>query len=411
MRFRHFRSVLTVLVGSALAVSALASTAGAQTARSRSDGRDGAEFPASSSRHDWHGSWHDHEHEHGSSAPVVVTSGLNNPRQLSLVDNGVLLIAEAGKGGAACSGSGQDAMCVGATGSVSAVLLPQGGKNRHHEELVTNLISGAGPDGSFAVGSDGVSQHDLSDKIYIQETFAPPDVFPPGLPGEQSGKLLAARPFGTAKTVADITQFEKDHDPDHHGFDSDPYAVVAREHDELVADAAGNDILRVDKHGKVSLFHVFPNVVNQAIPAPGADFVPTSIALDRHGDVYVGGLVGEVPGQGRVVKLDGRTGHVEKTWTGFTTVTGVAVGRDGSLYVSQLFAPEAKPVNPQIAGVLTKVSPGGKHHDIDVPFPAGVVVDKWGTVFVSAFSIAPGGGLAGSPPGVNTSGQVWRLRF
>ena len=65
----------------------------------------------------------------------------------------------------------------------------------------------------------------------------------------------------------------------------------------------------------------------------------------------------------------------------------------------------------EIAGVLTKVSPGGKHHDIDVPFPAGVAVDRWGTVFVSAFSIAPAGGLAGSPPGVNTSGQVWRLRF
>ena len=32
-------------------------------------------------------------------APVVVVSGLNNPRQLSLVNNDVLLIAEAGKGG------------------------------------------------------------------------------------------------------------------------------------------------------------------------------------------------------------------------------------------------------------------------------------------------------------------------
>ena len=59
-----------------------------------------------------------------------------------------------------------------------------------------------------------------------------------------------------------------------------PYAVIARDHDALVADAAGNDILRVDEHGNVSLVHVFPNIVNDAVPAPGADFVPTSLALD-----------------------------------------------------------------------------------------------------------------------------------
>jgi hypothetical protein len=50
-------------------------------------------------------------------------------------------------------------------------------------------------------------------------------------------------------------------------------------------------------------------------------------------------------------------------------------------------------------------------YDVDVPFPAGVAVDKWLTVVVSAFSVAPGGGLTGAPPGIDTSGQVWRLRL
>jgi sugar lactone lactonase YvrE len=146
---------------------------------------------------------------------------------------------------------------------------------------------------------------------------------------------------------------------------------------------------------------------------PGADFVPTSLAIGRDGDVFVGGLVGEVPGAGQVVELDGRTGALEHTWEGFTTVTGVAVGRDGSLYVSQLFAPQANPLVPDIQGVLTKVTPDGTHHDIDVPFPAGVAVDSHDNVFVSAWSIAPAGGLSDVPPGltVDTSGQVWRLRF
>jgi hypothetical protein len=237
--------------------------------------------------------------------------------------------------------------------------------------------------------------------------------------------LLAAKPFRSLREVADIAGYEQLHDPDGQGIDSDPYAVVARAHDQLVADAAGNDILRVNRHGDVSLFHKFPNVVNSVTttpngpfpgfdptPAfPGANFVPTSIALGPHGAVYVGGLSSEIPGQAQVVKLDGHSGDVEKTWTGFTSITGVAVGRDGSLYVSQLEAPQAHPVNPDVVGVLTKVSPNGTHHDIDVPFPAGVAVDKWDNVFVSAFSISPEGGLPGTPPGFDSSGQVWRLRF
>ena len=141
--------------------------------------------------------------------------------------------------------------------------------------------------------------------------------------------------------------------------------------------------------------------------------MPTSLALGPHGDVYVGGLVGEVPGAGQVVKLDGETGAVKQVWDGFTTVTGVAVGDDCSLYVSQLFAPQANPITPDVNGVLTKVTRDGVHHDVDVPFPAGVAVDHSGNVFVSAWSIAPAGGLSDVPPGVtvDTSGQVWRLHF
>jgi len=122
--------------------------------------------------------------------------------------------------------------------------------------------------------------------------------------------------------------------------------------------------------------------------------------------VYVGRLVSEVPGRGRVVELSSDGRHVLHVWSGFTTVTGVAVGHDGALYVSQLFAPEAAPPNPQVAGVLTRVN-HGKRTNVDVPFPAGVAVNDDNQVFVSAWSVASEAGLAGP----STSGQVWRLRF
>jgi len=405
MRSRFLKSATTICAAGAIIVGGFASAAYPhdRNGDGRSYDRD---------RHHHH-----HGYENGPSDPVVLTNGLNNPRQLDLVDGKVLLIAEAGAGGPTCADSPDGPTCIGDTGSISGVLFPQAGTNREHKQLVTGLLSGAGPDGSFAVGSDGVAQRSFHKSIYIQETFAPPDVLPAGIPGEQSGQLLKAHAFGPAVPFANITQFETDNDPDGHGFDSDPYAVIARKHDLLVADAAGNDILRVDHHGNVSLFAVLPNVVNALTIAErgpaGADFVPTSLALGSHGDVYVGGLVGEVAGAGQVVKLDGRTGAIKQVWDGFTTVTGVAVGEDCSLYVSQLFAPQAQTDVPDIQGVLTKVTRDGVHHDIDVPFPAGVAVDHSGNVFVSAWSISPATGQSNLPPGVtvDTSGQVWRLHF
>lgn len=351
---------------------------------------------------------------HHPSGPVVVVKGLNNPRQLSLVDGVELLVAEAGKGGNIGPIDGPEGPTfLGTSGSVSAVWFPQFAHNQSPHRIVTGLISGAGEDGSGATGSDGVSQRRLGDNVYVQITTGPPGLFPPDVDAKQNGKLVRLKHGGVAP-VADITGFEAKHDPDHHGVDSNPYAVLARSHDELVADAAGNDILSVDKHGKIRVFHVFPNVTTgacagQADPPgfPGCNFVPTSLATDRWGNVYVGGLSSLTPGEAQVVKLDPSGKHVLRTWKGFTSVTGLAVGRDGSLYVSQLFAPQTS--NPDGQGVVTKIDCNGHRKNVDVPLPAGLAVDRNDNVFVSAFSIAPGTGLG--IPGIDSSGQVWRLRI
>ena len=61
--------------------------------------------------------------------------------------------------------------------------------------------------------------------------------------------------------------------------------------------------------------------------------------------------------------------------------------------------------------MLTKVAWDGTRTDKDVPFPAGVAVDSWNNVYVAAFSVSPDTGLPETPAGVDTSGQIWRLRF
>lgn len=350
-----------------------------------------------------------------SSKPVVVVSHLNNPRQLVLVGNDELLIAEAGKGGTIKStGPDGEPTFVGATGSVSVVYLPQYARNTTPTRIVKGLMSAAGPDGSFAVGSDGVAAR-TKRAIFVQETYAPPGTALPATLKAQNGRTLVAQPYHAAHPFANIARYERLHDPDHHGADSDPYAVIARQHDYLVADAAGNDVLRVSPLGTIKVFHVFKNVrtgscAKQADPGPkfpGCNFVPTSLATDAAGHVYVGGLSSEAPRQAQVVKLSADGKKVLRIWHGFTSVTGIAVNSRGTLYVSELEGKEAHPADPRITGVLTRITSKGVRSHRDVPFPAGIAINSNNQVYVVAWSVATEAGLAG--PG--TSGQVWRMNW
>lgn len=337
-----------------------------------------------------------------SSGPSVVASGLNNPRQIQLISgDGGLLVSQAGTGGPNCQPDPMDPtsqFCVGATGSVSLVLVPQFGTNKHVIDIAKNLSSGAGPDGSFAVGSVGASGTDYGQFKLVNDI---------------DGTLSNARPFGAPQVLADITAAEQSQDPDGQGPDSNAYGVLKLQGRTLVADAAANTVWSVDEAGTVTPFAVFPNITDgDCADQPndngttGCDFVPTSLAQGPDGGIYVGALAGETPGAGRVVKLDATSGAVLQTWTGLTTVTGVAVGRDGSIYASELFGGD--PSAP-VPGELVRITTSGTRTSKAVPFPAGVAVDRFNNVYVAAFSTAPGTGLG--IPGTDSSGQIWRLRF
>jgi hypothetical protein len=323
--------------------------------------------------------------------PTVVVAGLNNPRQIQIGWDGALYIAEAGHGGSTCIGSGEDETCVGLTSSVSRVATPWKTTNSAPVRIITGLPSGGGPDGSFAVGVDGVSLRGQS--VFAQETFAPPDVLPSAPAYQTVGKLLEKEGSGRVTIRADISAAEAKYDPDGNGFDSDPYAVLALDDRILVADAAANAVFQV-QGSKVSVWAVFEDV-----QPSGSQFVPTYLTLGPNGHVYVGGLGGETPGAGKIVELT-RSGHKVAWYNGFTTVTGVAVGTDGTLYVSELFGGSGA-----TPGQLTIAKNGHRTH-IPVPFPAGVALGSNGGVYVSAWSVAPATGLGG---GLATSGQIWRF--
>lgn len=323
----------------------------------------------------------------------VVVDGLDNPRQLTMTPSKRLLVAQAGHGGEDCVGGSGEQQCAGDTGKIT-VIGPRGKWNP-----IAHLLSVAGPDGSFAVGSDGASKRPRG-AYYAIITDAPPDLLPEGAPGEQAGKLIARRPGHKARIVADISKYERNHDPDGEGVESNPYSVLALKPYVLVADAAGDTIYKL-RHGHLRVFHQMKEYGEEI------DAVPTVLSKDkRTGRILVGELHSEMPGKAKVWQLR-RDGSVARTWRGFTTVTGVTRSKNGTLYVSELFGGNCgfDQIPQCFPGRVVRVAPNGKRTAFPVPFPAGVVVRN-GHPFVAAFSISPRKGFGGNPA---WSGQIWRL--
>jgi hypothetical protein len=346
-------------------------------------------------------------------APIVVVRGLNNPRQISITHNGSLLVAEAGSGGDKCivyGGSPDGLTCIGPTGSISWVPSPSAQPAKAPVRVITGLLSMASTEGGFATGSSGVSAPSLQN-IYIAITGRPLVALPPDLDTSQFGQLMHARQLrGTPEAVADLEGFEVANDPDQQGYESNPYAVLALPDRVLIADAAANDILQW-RDGQLSTFAVLPNVQDGACAGlpndngtTGCDWAPTGLAVGPDGSIYVSGLIGLARGAGLVYELDGSTGQVRQQWTGLTAVAGIATGPDGSVYATQLFT-----TGGYQTGKVTQLHPDGTATDIaTVPGPAGLAVAGH-NLYVSVWSMSPATGLSGL--GTDNDGQVWRLRI
>ena len=184
--------------------------------------------------------------------------------------------------------------------------------------------------------------------------------------GLESGTGLLYRKsfFGGMKLVADLPAYQAvDIDPDdNEGVpeESNPYGLAALPNgDALVADAAGNDVLRVSRTGRIRTVARFTREMVATDHIPGwegppalpTESVPTSIAVTRSA-IYVGELKGFPfrPGSSHVYKLpldaidatcdpNAQTRDCRVVESGLTAITDIAVDPwTGALYVYELAA-------------------------------------------------------------------------
>jgi hypothetical protein len=178
--------------------------------------------------------------------------------------------------------------------------------------------------------------------------------------------------------------------------ESHPYSVTAwGDSDWVVADAAGNDLLKVDRMGHVSLVAVLPaqplKITAEMAAAQGLpdcvvgityrfEPVPTDVEVGPNGMLYVSTLPGgpedpSLGARGSVYRVNPWTGRSTLVATGFAGATNVAVTPGGAIYVAELF------------GGKVSVIRNGKTHTFMTLENALAV--EWGNGHLYASTLAP----------------------
>ncbi|MBB5786051.1 ScyD/ScyE family protein [Jiangella mangrovi] len=253
-----------------------------------------------------------------------------------------------------------------------------------------------------------------------------------GEPGTGAATLYLLRKGRDAKPIADIAAYQqRDPDPfnqEGEPTESNPFGVAAlKDGSVLVADAAGNDLLRVYPNGHiVTVARLKPRTVEvpaglppefdgNPIPPVGteitAEAVATSVTVGPDGYWYVGELRGfpATPGTSEIWRIKPGTrnavcnperphkGDCRRFADGLTSIVDLAPGSHGSILAVELvqqswFQWELELVDPPIGG-LFRVRPGGSIREL-VPgtliLPGGADTAPNGKIYVTGPVFGPG---------------------
>ena len=319
----------------------------------------------------------------------VVMSGLNNPRSVQFGPDGSLYVAEAGflsVGGPTITIRG-NVFNYANTGSISRLA---GGVQTRIVAGLPSLSSSTsnetiGPAG-IAFGSDGTGYVAIGYGTDPAARFT--SLAPEGYKLGQIFKFTGGPPT----PFADVAAYESANNPDGGELNSNPFHIARAPTGLIVTDAGANTLLNVGPTGTVSLIATFPSRnIGGGFPS---DSVPTGIVVGPDGNYYVAELTGFpfTPGAARIYRVT-PAGAVTVAYTGFTNLTDIAFGSDGSLYALELDSDGL--AGPKVGGALIKIGTDGTREIIwnqGLITPTGFTIGSDGAFYVTNFSAASGRG-------------------
>jgi hypothetical protein len=336
--------------------------------------------------------------------PVVATptspvaTGLTTPRGFTWGPDGTLYVALGGSGGYGAATEQAPTTQIlgpfggGPTGAVAKIV------DGCPVAVATGLPSTIDAMGEV-LGAEDVAF--LGGQLYVSVDGGGPVH---GNPDQPAG-VYKVNSDGTTTVVADLSAWLRanpvknappDYDPD-----ADGYRMVADESAGAlwVVEPNSGGVLSVKPDGTVT------RVADLSEGHP----VPSAIALAPGGGVYIGTLTA-VPfadGAAKVIKV-AADGTVSDVWTGLTTVTGIAVGSDGTLYATELSTgnlPQPPFLNPG-TGKIVKMTGPSTSEDVAtglmLPVALGIASDGSFYVTVPAIGSDSGNGAilqVGGTPG------------
>ena len=324
----------------------------------------------------------------------VFATGLDNPRGLKFGPDGHLYVAEGGRGGSTST-----------IGACPQVVPPVGPYTGGHTAristinsagvrttVVENLPSSQTSPmlGSFVSGVADVAF--VGNTLYALLAGAGCSH---GVPDVSNGIIRVDTANATWTSIANLSAFQVAHpvknpEPDDFEPDGTWYSMI---------EVRGNLYAVEPNHGELDMVTPSGDIRRVVdISASQGHIVPTAIAY--HGNFYVGNLrtFPVAVGSSNIYKIT-PSGNIKVDTSGLTTVLGVVFDGRDRMYVLEASPAPGFPT-PFIGRVL-RVSPSGSKEVVatGLTFPTGMTIGPDGKLYVSNFGF-------GFPPG---AGQVVRI--